>query len=295
MSDPMVTVLMPVFNSAPFLEASVESILAQTFQDLELLIIDDGSTDQGCEKLRSLTDPRLRVIRQAENQGIVAALNAGLLAARGKYVARMDADDIAMPGRLARQWQYMESDSTIGLCGSRFEFFGERTGPGWVTYFEPDEIRVAMLFENPICHPTVMIRREVLQKADLKYPAEYPFAEEYALWLDLMRVTRLTNLVDTLLRYRSHPTQASQLKSEMQSRSMERVIRRQLDSIGLGSATAGEVALHQSLGGGFYPLPGYRKALERWTQALLKANDRSAYIPQDELAPPTSSSCGSWS
>ena len=121
---PRVTVLMPVYNAAPHLLEAVNSILGGTFDDLELLAIDDGSTDESEKILRSVVDSRLRVLRNPRNVGVIATLNTGLDLAEGHYIARMDADDVSMPDRLARQVAFMDGNAQIGLSGTRAKTFG---------------------------------------------------------------------------------------------------------------------------------------------------------------------------
>ena len=130
--NPTVSVLMPVYNCADFIESSVESILLQTFSDFEFLIIDDFSTDGTYEYLQSLTDSRIKLIRKSKNTGYAISLNIGLNNARGKYIARMDADDISLPERFARQVSFMDNQPEVVVCGSWYENIGN--GKGLVKY-----------------------------------------------------------------------------------------------------------------------------------------------------------------
>ncbi len=221
---PAVTVLMTVYNGSRYLREAIDSIRAQIFSDYELLVIDDGSTDDSLPLARSLADERTRVIAQQPNRGIRATLNRGLQESRGRYVAIMDQDDVAAPDRLALQVAHLDAHAEAGLCGGDVELFGERSGPSWVRHFEAAPLRVALLFENPICHPSVMLRRAVLSTHGLEYP-EFPYAEEYALWVRLSRVASLANLRARVLRYRTHAQQISRRKSELQCRSADAVVR----------------------------------------------------------------------
>jgi len=121
MNQPQLTVLMPVYNGGPFLRSAIESILNQDFSDFDFLIIDDGSTDGSHEIAASYADPRIRLESNGRNLGLIATLNRGLDLARGTYVARMDADDIAFPDRLSKQLTFMEAHPEIGLCGTWYE------------------------------------------------------------------------------------------------------------------------------------------------------------------------------
>lgn len=279
MNPPVITVLMSVYNGHRHLAESVSSILAQSFPDFELLIINDGSTDGSLEYLRSLADPRVVLIDQQPNRGLLATANRGLRIARGRYVAIMDQDDIAAPERLGRQFARLEAAPEIALCGTAIETFGDRPLPSWVRYQEPADLRTALLFENPFCHPTVMMRHRALASVGLAYPEAYPHAEEYALWLNLAEKYPLANLPDTLLRYRVHATQLSRTRNREQSHSIDRLVGRQLDQLGLPSGTR-DLRVHHALGNGFFPLPGLARTLQAWIDRLVQANAaRQVYDP----------------
>lgn len=282
MTTPAVTVLMTVYNGRAYLGEAVDSILAQTCRDFELLIINDGSTDDSLELLLRYTDPRIRLIDQQPNQGIRATLNRGLREARGRYVAIMDQDDISMPTRLERLLACMEAQPELVLCGSAIETFGDHPVTPWVKYFEPDALKVALLFENPICHPSVMLRRSALEARGLEYP-KVPYAEEYSLWVSLALAAPIANLPEPLLRYRAHPRQVSRSRNEIQCASTNGVLLGQLARLGL-AATAQDIIVHKMLGGVFNPLPGYARRLQRWADRLATANRTAAIYPEPELS-----------
>jgi len=205
MKSPTITVLMTIYNGRAYLNEAVSSILAQTCRDFELLIINDGSTDDSLASVKTFDDPRIRLIDQQPNRGIRATLNRGLDEARGRYLAIMDQDDVSSPMRLEKLLSYMEAHSELTLCGSAIETFGDHPVDPWVRFFDPADLKIALLFENPICHPSVMLRRSVLEAKGLEYP-DVPYAEEYSLWVQLSRISALANLREPLLRYRAHPT-----------------------------------------------------------------------------------------
>ena len=199
-----VTVLMAVYNEARFAPAAVQSILGQTFADFEFLIIDDGSTDSSADYLRNLRDPRVRLLRNATNLGLTRSLNQGLDAARGRLIARMDADDIAMPDRLERQVAFLEADSNIGIVGSARKLIDENDEEIAVAHAAADDlaIRWKCLLGNPFAHPTVMLRRDVLEKHQLRYDESFRTAQDYELWTRLLMHTQGANLREPLLQYR---------------------------------------------------------------------------------------------
>lgn len=274
---------MPVHNAAACVGEALDSILRQTCPDFELLVIDDGSSDDSAGIIRARRDPRIRLVRRDDNRGIVRTLNEGLALARGAYVARMDADDISHPERLARQRRFLDEHRDIGLCGTAFDTFGETTGGGWVRYFDHEAIEVALLFGNPICHPTVMLRKAVLEAHSLRYPADYPHAEEYALWLDMAGKCRLANLPDRLLHYRVHAGQVSRTRSEEQRRSMQRLVDRALLGLGIHPSPRDHL-VHNLFAGAFSPIPDAGRRMLAWRERLLTANETHGRYSQDELS-----------
>lgn len=282
MNAPAITVLMTVYNGRKLLPEAIESILVQTHRDFELLIINDGSTDDSLALLRTYADPRIRIIDQQPNRGIHHTLNRGLHEARGRYVAIMDQDDIAMPCRLERLYSRMEAQPDLALCGSAIETFGDHPVKPWVRYFEPDALKVALLFENPVCHPSVMLRRSILADNGLQYP-DVPYAEEYSLWVTLSRLGPIANHPEPLLRYRSHPQQVSRLRNDLQCESIDRIMIEQLGRLGI-AVTARDLAIHKLLGGGFNPVPGYAKRLADWASRLVASNEHTSVYPREEFS-----------
>jgi glycosyltransferase involved in cell wall biosynthesis len=211
MTQPLVSVVMAVRNGAEFLRESVESILAQSFDDLEFIIIDDGSTDETPEILQKYTsaDRRVRIYTQ-ENRGLAAALNRGWRLAQGEFVARMDADDVAKPERIARQVQFLKAHPETAVVGTACEFIN-RDGSRRVPMTLPSEdceIKKTLANGNCLAHPSVMIRKSALTEAG-GYRSTFLYAEDYDLWLRIAERHRLANLGDPLLSYRLHGGQTS--------------------------------------------------------------------------------------
>ena len=276
-----VTVLITVYNGAKYLGAAIESILGQTMSNFELLIIDDASTDSSREVISRYQDPRIRCIFQSPNRGIHGTLNRGMKEASAPYLAIMDQDDIAKSSRLEEQLNHLQSNQSVAICGSAIETFGDHPKPSWVQYFSPEEIKTALLFGNPICHPSVMMNRADLNTLGLNYP-HIPFAEEYALWVNISRVRQLTNLSQPLLKYRSHPQQVSRVRSVKQSSSINRLLLDQLGLLGL-SPTPFEHRLHLILGEAFIPLPALETSLQTWVEKLVSANKASRLYSNAEF------------
>jgi len=200
---PKVTVLMPVYNGEKYLGEAIDSILGQTFRDFELLIIDDGSTDRSADIIRSYDDPRIRVVHHERNLGLIDTLNYGLDHALGFYIVRMDADDVSLPERLAKQVAYMEAHPEVGVCGTQAMVIDD-SGRVVDVMKAPtgSDIEHRFWFPSPIIHPTCIFRQSSLGCE--RYDVRYHNAEDYEFFLRLFRKTVLENLAEPLLCYRRH-------------------------------------------------------------------------------------------
>jgi glycosyltransferase involved in cell wall biosynthesis len=280
---PAVTVLMSVHNGAAYLKEAVDSVLGQTFRDFEFLIIDDGSTDATPALLATLADPRLRVVRQA-NAGLAAALNAGLDRARGRYVARMDADDVCLPRRLARQVAFMEARPDVSVLGAWVETFGERDGAVWRYPAESERIRCLLLFENVLAHPTVVLRRATLERHGLRYDPAYRYGQDYELWQRASGRLVFANLREVLvrLRIRENAPEREERRRE-RDRLLGAVYARGLGELGL-RPTPEELALHMDLGGHRFGSDGrFLPRTEAWLTRLVAANEEARVYPDREF------------
>jgi len=201
-----VSVVVPCYNCEKFLRAAIESVLGQSFQDFELILIDDGSTDKTPDILREFSekDPRVRVLKNEVNRGICVALNKGLDAARGEFICRMDADDIAEPDRLEKQTSFMRAHPGTVVCGSHpilINEQGQETGRRCYDH-DPVTIKKNRFLRSPFAHPATMIRRSVLEEHAIRYSARFPYAECYDLWMRLAPFGEFANVDAYLLRYR---------------------------------------------------------------------------------------------
>lgn len=195
---------MPAFNAAEFLDEAVSSILDQTFRDFELIIVDDGSTDDTARILQKYAkgDGRVRVYRQ-ENEGMIAALNCGCWMAHGQFIARMDADDISLPHRIERQLAFLKGHPEIGIVGtwaSKIDKQGSVIGR-WCLPLSPKVLRWNHFFKVCVIHPTVLMRREILEKVNF-YRADAVHAEDRDLWLRASAITEFSNIPEILFKYR---------------------------------------------------------------------------------------------
>lgn len=200
---------MPVYNAEKYIAEAIESILNQTYTDFEFLIINDGSTDNSLKIIESYKDTRIRLINNETNIRLIATLNKGIDLARGKYIARMDADDISLPQRLEKQYTYMEAHPEVGLLGSYIRTIGLENN--YDVHFKTthDEIKFKLFFDTHFPHPAAMIRKSVLIEHELRFEKEYIHAEDFALWNKMAEVTQLSVLPEILVHKRVHPEQIS--------------------------------------------------------------------------------------
>lgn len=282
MNNPIVTVLLPVYNAERYIALAIESILKQSFRDFELLIINDGSTDSSIEIIRSFKDERIRLVTNETNLKLIATLNKGIQLARGRYIARMDADDISLPDRLQKQVDFMESHPNVGVCGAWFEPL-ELPGKA-VKYPERDEnIRIMMLYQTPFCHPVVMLRKEVMVQQSIFFSPDFIHGEDYEMWVRLSSFTRFANIPEVLLQYRSHQSSVSASYPAIQKEKTYTVIRLVFEKTGL-SITDDEIDLFRDIVyAQFKANKDFIKLAEKLLMKLVEANKQTRYLPVEEL------------
>ncbi|MCJ8013885.1 glycosyltransferase [Paenibacillus sp. KQZ6P-2] len=279
---PKVTVLMPVYNTVKYIEDAVESILGQTYKDFEFLIIDDCSNDGTQEYLEELKDPRIKLIRHSRNKGLVYSLNEGVELAKGKYIARMDSDDISSPHRLKKQLEYLEKHPDVGVLGTYMTLFhnGQKI-PKPKTH---DEICCWQLFYCCMGHPTVVMRSDILKNNKILYDPKYLHAEDYEIWNRLGMITKIENLPKYLYSYRIHDSQVSTSQRRIQDQTADKVRIAQLNRMGI-TPTPEEYKIHmkfQSYNIKVHDYEDYSKALA-WANKLLEHNERCRIYHQETL------------
>ncbi|UPT65615.1 MAG: glycosyltransferase [Sphingobacteriales bacterium JAD_PAG50586_3] len=193
---PLVSVLMPVYNTAPFLAEAIQSILNQTYQNLELIIVNDGSTDNSEEVILSFNDKRIRYYPNAENKKIVYSRNKALELANGKYIAFLDSDDYSVPNRLEIQVDFLEKNMLFGFIGSNARFVNTRNeySDNIISYqIGDDDIEIILLFKNFFCASTITFRRDAI--GNLRFNPDFPVAEDYDFYLRILeKGWKATNL-----------------------------------------------------------------------------------------------------
>ena len=206
--NPEVTVLMCAHNAEVFIKEALESILNQTYQNYEFIIVENGSSDNTWEIIKSYTDPRIKSFQTPISQ-LAFNLNYGLMQTNAKYIARMDSDDIAKPERIESQLAYLKQNPQVDVLGTAFELFGDGVQPKTITLPLTDKaIRKRLPFRFCFCHPTVIFKRQTI--LDHGGYQGGKFSQDADLWLRLSREKsiKFANLPQPLLKYRIHPNQA---------------------------------------------------------------------------------------
>jgi glycosyltransferase involved in cell wall biosynthesis len=269
---PPVTVLMPVYNGEAFLSQALESVLRQSFQDFELLVIDDGSTDATAAILEACSDRRLRIVRNPRNLGLVATLNKGLDLARGELVARMDQDDIASPARLESQVQFLSRHPQIGVCGTWFHALSGGRCTLVQTPCTHEDLSAHLFFSSPFAHPSVMLRKAMLDRNGLRYDPAAKDAEDFDLWVRCRSHTRFATLPRALLKYRIHDRQVSSISNANQAKAADSVRAAQLGML-VQAPTEPALTFHlQVCRSSIEPEPSALREARDWLDTLAEAN-----------------------
>ena len=281
---PEVSVLMPAFDRERFIGEAIESVLAQTFRDFELVVVDDGSRDGTVRVVESHRDPRIRLERMGENRGIAAARNRALALARGRYVALLDSDDVAHPRRLEQQVRFLREHPRHALVGSWAQRIDEEGRRRAVRRFpcSSREVRARLLFGRCFTNTSVMARRDVL--ARFPYDETLPVGEDLDLWARILREWEGANLPRVLAFYREHPDRTTRQEPDEVVRVKARLAAAELERLGV-EFTASDLRRHQQLRRvGRLDVDGEVLEWSRsWLERLRRANQRSHCYPEPEF------------
>ncbi len=203
-SSPLISVVLPVYNAERYVFQAIESILNQTYKDFEFIIIDDGSTDHSVDIIRSFHDPRIIFFQNQDNRGLIYTLNRGIQSAKGKYIARMDADDISMAHRFQQQVSFLEMHPEIGVVGSGYLPIDENNiavrPPVYLSEY-PLTVKWSILIGNPLAHPSTIYRTDLARQLG-GYDKHFTYAEDYEFWIRMAEITNICSIKDVLIRYR---------------------------------------------------------------------------------------------
>lgn len=272
---------MAVYNTrGDYLKAAIESILNQSFEDFEFIIVNDASTDETNKILDYYTDKRIVKIENKTNLGLTISLNKALRIAKGEYIARMDSDDISLPDRLKRQLDYMKIHREIVVLGSWARELGTKRILKPIKCLDHEHRRVKMLFRNSgVIHPTAMIRGDFLKKHGIRYDEEIKKGQDYALWSEIINYGRIENMEIPLLEYRVHPNQISVKHKKEQDEYAEKIKVKQMEVSGmpLDSREIQQlVDIEEIATDNFAELYKIIKKIMKW-------NDRQCYYHQEYL------------
>ncbi|HDR1453421.1 TPA: glycosyltransferase family 2 protein, partial [Pasteurella multocida] len=230
LNTPLVSVLICAYNVEKYIEECINAVINQTYKNLEIIVVNDGSSDSTLSKLHSLSekDSRIKIINNSKNLGFISSLNIGIEYVSGDYVARTDADDITKPDWIEKILGCLEKEKHIIAMGSYIQVLSEQgngsnlsnyyeDGQIWKNPTEHKDIFEQMLFRNPIHNNSMVVRSSVFNQYGLRFDSSYKHTEDYKFWLDVSRLGYLANYPEPLVYYRFHSNQTSSLHNEYQN------------------------------------------------------------------------------
>jgi glycosyltransferase involved in cell wall biosynthesis len=278
-----VSVILPVHNGMPYLPEAVQSIRAQSSRDWELILIEDGSQDETASYIEALEDDRIRIHTNPAQMGLAASINKGFALAKGEYIARMDADDVAEPQRLERQIRYFENHREVAICGTWARTFGARKDQEW-RYPERDaDIKAEMLFASVIVHSSAMFRRSAIAELGIRYDESLEAAQDYALWVEYQDQVGFANVPEFLMRYRIHAEQVGKRIGARQQEVAEQVREKQLSHLGIDANSIEKTLHHRIARWDFDDSVSSLKPIESWLLRNINANTASNYFDAGAL------------
>lgn len=282
--NPKVSVIMPVFNNGADVRAAITSILNQTLSDFEFIIINDASTDNSRAEILAIKDNRIVYLENPTTLGLITNLNRCLEMAKGEFIARMDGDDLSLPERLAKQVLYLQSHPLIGVCGTWSTTFGEGINSWETKYPENHEaIKVWMSFNTTLTHPTIMFRKQIITKFNLRYDSEYLHIEDYELWTRLLDISQIANVPEFLFKYHVHQNQISTKYKDHQAIVANKIRLRLLEKAGV-NASIKEAELHQQICSyKFQPSDIFLIQTANWFNHIYQGNKKTGYFDSIEL------------
>jgi glycosyltransferase involved in cell wall biosynthesis len=284
-SGPLVSIILPCYNGEKYLKECIDSILNQTYSNFELIIIDDGSTDKTLRLLKRYKDKRMVILRNETKLGIVAGLNLAVKYAKGKFIARIDIDDMMREDRLRKQVEFLERDEnqSVALVGSHHYVIDHSGNIIGINQYPVtvEEIRNAILFKNPFSHPAVMMRANVVKQ--IRYSGKYPHAEDYHLWFKILKKHKAFNIPECLTYYRLHGKNVSNENAKSQRDSAADLIYTELENLEI-EHSVDELATHIAIGQGlkakFFNTAEKHVSLEKWLDKVLRSQ-QSKYAYSD--------------
>lgn len=277
---PSISVVMPVFNTGEYLGEAIQSILMQSFTDFEFIIVNDGSTDNSLDIIRSFKDRRIKLVNNVTNSGNYPARNKGHRIAKGKYICVMDSDDVSPVLRFEKQFLYMEENTDVGISGGGFRYYG--TDNVILRETDYENLKVILLRNNCFYHPALILRNSFLKKNKLHYNEKYCLAADYDLIVQGTRYFQVTNIKENLFHYRIHDQQNSFRYRSTQVAYADEIRIEQLKFLGI-VPNVSEIALHLNLlKGTIIPFREEKKVFD-WMKKIIKTNQKKKFYNVEKL------------
>ena len=278
-----VTVLMPVYNLQPYLKEAIDSILQQTYSDFELMILNDGSTDDSEKIIFSYTDPRIIYIKNEKNIGLVNTLNKGLQRINTEYIVRMDGDDISEQNRIEILVREMDKNPEVGVLSSYLKLFGDKTET-WKMPLDNNDIKAGMIFNSTVAHAPCIIRTKILKEHSIEYSSAFPHMEDWDLWFRIMNITTFKGIPLILYHYRIFAHNVTVLNSHTMVERRKNFYRRIFSDF-KWNVSEEEIDLHAAIGKSSFEKPDKQKlqACKKWLAKLQQLNQQDEKFPIKEF------------
>ena len=281
---PLLSVIMPVYNAEKFLSDAMKSVLGQSFKNLELIIINDGSTDKSELVVQSFTDERIRYFKNEENSGIVYSRNRGLKLAKGDFIGMVDADDIVYPEKFEKQIEFLKQNPEYGFVGSWARFIdenGKRIPGGWKLKASPEKIPAIMFFKNYFLQSAVVYQKDCIK--NFSFTKGFEIGEDYLIWYQMLKKYKAWNFPEYLVDYRMHQHNIT-VKQKEKGYELEReIFRIQFKELGI-EATDEELDIHMKIR---YTetinSTELLKEIEKWLMKILRYNDLNKVYDKKHL------------
>lgn len=273
MTKGLISVVMSNYNTEEsYLRASIESILNQTYENFEFIIVDDCSANNSVDVIESYSDKRIKLIKNSKNMGLTKSLNIAIKAARGEFIARMDADDISLPQRFEKQVEFLTLNPEYIACGTAIKIIGGQKEGKIIHRTIPDleTFRIYLLFGNypNIAHPTAMFNYSLLKKYNIKYDEKCLLAQDYKMWVDCSKYAPCYNLDEVLLHYRVHDKAVSVEKQQLQKDIATQIITEQLQALNI-SCDNEILDIHINF---IFERKKYNLRFKKWIKKLIAQN-----------------------
>lgn len=226
-----VSVLMPVYNGEKYLREAIDSVLNQTYQDFELIIVDDGSTDNSVKIVKSYNNPKIKLYINTTNERLGRTRNKCINYSTGVYLANLDCDDIAEPKRLELQVAFMDNNTEVGVCGGYAKIIGK--DEIWKYEIDNDSIKFKMLFDSRFINSSTIIRKSVLNKNKIRYNEAFDQSQDYGLWVDISKYCTFANIPEVLVNYRVHPERITDIYRTSQVNFADEIRLKQISNLGI--------------------------------------------------------------